>query len=227
MSQKVTLVPFFPLITLPNCQWKKRLRFALRHKGQGTAVVLLMHNAFSHVFLKGGRHAEGHIAEPTFELVVPHPAVGLHVPRQLAALRTGVRTQLTPVWFLAGVTSPVHRQVAAVLEDFSTILAGVVSSPPNQVLPCIRVKYGIKPTLLGESLDGAGFHGGHLHAHGERWQGNVFEARPSRTKAASTPASHGGGPALQGVGGLSTTANARHPESREQVLLLSCKDGRR
>ena len=108
-ARDTTLVSFFPLITLANCQWKKCLWLTLRHKGQGTAVVLLMHNAFSHVFLKGGRHAEGHIAEPTFELVVPHPAVGLHVPRQLAALRTGVRAQLTPVRLFASVTSPVHR----------------------------------------------------------------------------------------------------------------------
>ena len=133
-----------------------------------------MHNAFSHVFLKGGRHAEGHVAKPTFELVVPHPPVGLHVPRKFAALRTGVRTQLTSVWFLARVTSSVHRQVAAVLEDFSTILAGVVPPPPNQVLPCIRVEDGIEPTLLGESLDGAGFHGRHLHPHWKRRQGMSF-----------------------------------------------------
>ena len=107
--------------------------------------------------------------------------MGLHVPRQLAALRAGVRTQLTPVRLLARVAPPVHSQVAAVLEDFSTILAGVVSPSPDQVLPGVRVEDGIESALLGESLDGAGFHGGHLHPHGERWQGNVFEARSSWT----------------------------------------------
>ena len=97
-----------------------------------------MHNAFSHVFLKGGRHAERHLAKPTLELVVPHPPVGLHVPRKLAALRTGVRTQLTPVWFLARVTSPVHRQVAAVLENFSAELATVVSSVAQEVFASLE-----------------------------------------------------------------------------------------
>ena len=186
--------------------------------------MLLMHNAFSHVFLKSGRDAEGHVAKPTLELVVPHPPVGLHVPRQLAALRTGIRTQLTPVWFLAGVTSPVHRQVAAVLEDFSTVLAGVVSSSPNQVLPCIRVKDGIEPALLGESLDGTGFHGGHLHPHWKRWQGNVFQAGSSLTQAAPPSSPHGWGTSLLvGVRCLSTS-NARHPKACKQVLLLSCED---
>jgi len=185
--------------------------------------VLLMHNAFSHVFLKGGRNAERHVAKPTFELVVPHPPVRLHVPRQLAALRTGVRTQLTPVWFLAGVTPPVHRQVAAVLENFSTILAGVVPSSPNQVLPCIRVKDGIETALLGKSLDGTGFHGGHLHPHWKRGQGNVFQAGSSLAQAASTSSSHCWGTSLVGVRCLSTS-NARHPKACEQVLLLSCED---
>ena len=222
-ARDTTLVSFFPLITLPDCQWKKCLWLALRHQGQGTAVVLLMHNAFSHVFLKGGRHAERHLAKPTLELVVPHPPVGLHVPRKLAALRTGVRTQLTPVWFLAGVTSPVHRQVAAVLENFSTILAGVVSSAPNQVLPGIRVKDGIEPTLLGESLDGTGFHGGHLHPHGKRRQGNVFQAGSPLPQAAPSSPSHGWRSSLVGIGRLSTS-DARHPEACKQVLLLSRKD---
>ena len=138
-ARDTTLVSFFPLITLPDCQWKKCLWLALRHQGQGTAVVLLMHNAFSHVFLKGGRHAERHLAKPTLELVVPHPPVGLHVPRKLAALRTGVRTQLTPVWFLARVTSPVHRQVAAVLENFSTKLATVIPTVAQQLLSSLQM----------------------------------------------------------------------------------------
>lgn len=189
--------------------------------------MLLMHNAFSHVFLKSGRHAERHVAKPTFELIVPHPSVGLHVPRKLAALRTGVRTQLTSVWFLARVTSPVHRQVAAVLENFSAILAGVVSSAPNQVLPCIGVEDGIKPTLLGESLDGTGFHGRHLHPHWKRWQGDVFQAGSSLAQAAPSSPSNGWRTSLVRVWCLSTS-NARHPKACKQVLLLSCKDrGRR
>jgi hypothetical protein len=42
-----------------------------------------MHNALSHVLLEGARHTEGHLAKPTFELVVAHAAVGLHVPGEL------------------------------------------------------------------------------------------------------------------------------------------------
>ena len=148
------LVSFFRLITLCNCEGKKWLwHFALGHQGQGTAAVLLVHNALPHVLLQGGGDAEGHVAEPALELVVPHPSVGLHVPGQFAA----------------------------VLEHLSTELARVVAAPADQVLPCVRVKDSVEAALLGESLDGAGFHGGHLHAHGERWQGNVFEARPSWT----------------------------------------------
>ena len=76
------LVSFFRLITLCNCEGKKWLwHLALGHQGQGTAAVLLVHNALPHVLLQGGGDAEGHVAEPALELVVPHPAVGLHVPR--------------------------------------------------------------------------------------------------------------------------------------------------
>jgi len=176
------LVSFFRLITLCNCEGKKWLwHFALGHQGQGTAAVLLVHDALPHVLLQGGGDAEGHVAEPALELVVPHPAVGLHVPRQFAALSTRVGTELAPVRLLPRVTSPVHGQVAAVLEHFPAELARVVAAPADQVLPCVRVKDSVEAALLGEGLDGAGFHGGHLHAHGERWQGNVFEARSSRT----------------------------------------------
>ena len=101
--------------------------------------MLLMHDAFSHVFLKGGRHAERHVAKPAFELIVPHPPVRLHVPRKFAALCTGVRTQLTPVWFLACVTSPVHRQVAAVLEDFSAKLTTVIPPVAQQLLARLEI----------------------------------------------------------------------------------------
>ena len=141
MTPNFFLVSFFRLITLCNCEGKKWLwHLALGHQGQGTAAVLLVHNALPHVLLQGGGDAEGHVAEPALELVVPHPSVGLHVPRQLAALRTGVRTQLTSVRLLAGVAPPVHSQVAAVLEDFSAKLAGVVTAPRDELLPGLRVK---------------------------------------------------------------------------------------
>ena len=44
------------------------------------------------------------------------------------------------VGFLPGVRPPVDRQVGAVLEDFSTELAGVVTAPGDQLLPGLRVK---------------------------------------------------------------------------------------
>ena len=132
-----SLVSFFSalVITLPDCHRKKCLRLALGHQGQGAAaVVLLMHDALPHVLLKGGRHAEGHVAKPTFELVVPHPAVGLHVPGELAALGTGVGAELALVRFLSSVRSPVHRQVGAVLENLPAVLAGVLTTTSNQFL---------------------------------------------------------------------------------------------
>ena len=129
------LVSFFRLITLCNHEGKKWLwHFALGHQGQGTAAVLLVHDALPHVLLQGGGDAEGHVAEPALELVVPHPAVGLHVPRQLAALSTRVRTELAPVRLLPRVTSSVHGQVAAVLEDFSAKLATVIPPVAQQLL---------------------------------------------------------------------------------------------
>ena len=194
-----SLVSFFSalVITLPDCHRKKCLRLALGHQGQGAAaVVLLMNDALPHVLLKGGRHAEGHVAKPTFELVVPHPAVGLHVPRQLAALGARVRAKLSLVRLLAGVAPPVHSQVAAVLEDFSTILAGVIPPSPDQVLPGVRVEDGIESALLGESLDGAGLHGGHLHPNWKRGQGNVLQAGSSLAQPAPSSSSHGRGSSL-------------------------------
>ena len=186
-----SLVSFFSalVITLPDCHRKKCLRLALGHQGQGAAaVVLLMHDALPHVLLKGGRHAEGHVTKPTFELVVPHPPVGLHVPRQLAALRTGVRTQLTSVWFLARVTSPVHRQVAAVLENLSAVLARVVAAPADQVLTNIRVKDSVKSALLSQSPDSTWLHGGHLHAVGQGGHDHLLHRASSNAARASEEA---------------------------------------
>ena len=183
------LVSFFRLITLCNCEGKKRLwHFALGHQGQGTAAVLLVHDALPHVLLQGGGDAEGHVAEPALELVVPHPAVGLHVPRQLAALSTRVRTELALVRFLPRVTSSVHGQVAAVLEHFPAELARVVAAPANQVLANIRVKDSVKSALLSQSPDSTWLHGGHLHAVGQGGHDHLLHRASSNSARASEEA---------------------------------------
>ena len=51
--------------------------------------------------------------------------MGLHVPCQLAALRARVRAKLTLVWLHARVALLVQRQVAAVLEKFSSKISGL------------------------------------------------------------------------------------------------------
>ena len=93
-----------------------------------------MNNAFPHVFLQSAGHTEGHLTEPALESVVPHPAVGLHVPGELAALGTGVGAELTLVRFLSSVRPPVDRQVGAVLENLPAVLAGVLTTTSNQFL---------------------------------------------------------------------------------------------
>ena len=166
------LVSFFRLITLCNCEGKKWLwHFALGHQGQGTAAVLLVHDALPHVLLQGGGDAEGHVAEPALELVVPHPAVGLHVPRQFAALSTRVGTELALVRFLSRVRPPVHRQVGTVLENLPAVLAGVLTTTSDEIFSGFWIKYGIQSSFLGEGPDGAGFHGrdGHTGGQGRKW----------------------------------------------------------
>ena len=183
------LVSFFRLITLCNCEGKKWLwHFALGHQGQGTAAVLLVHDALPHVLLQGGGDAEGHVAEPALELVVPHPAVGLHVPRQFAALSTRVGTELAPVRLLPRVTSSVHGQVAAVLENLSTELARVVAAPADQVLANIRVKDSVKSALLSQSPDSTWLHGGHLHAVGQGGHDHLLHRASSNGAGASKEA---------------------------------------
>ena len=87
------------------------------------------------MFLQRARHTEGHLTEPTFERVVAGPAVGLHVPGELAGLGAGVGAELALVRLLPGVGPPVHRQVGAVLEHLAAVLAGVLPTPPYQFLP--------------------------------------------------------------------------------------------
>ena len=105
----------------------------LAQQGQ-RAGALLRHQALPHVLLQGARNAEWHLAKPALEGVVAGPAVGLHVPGELAALGTGVGTQLTLVRFLSSVGPPVHRQVGTVLENLPTVLASVLTTTSNQFL---------------------------------------------------------------------------------------------
>ena len=68
------------------------------------------------MLLEGGGDGKGHTAEPALEDVLSHSAVGLHVPRQLAALRAGVVTHPAAVGLLASVGPLVDSQVGAILD---------------------------------------------------------------------------------------------------------------
>ena len=94
------------------------------------------------MLLQSAGDGEGHITEGTTEPVHAGLAMGLHVPRQLAALGARVRAKLTLVRLLAGVAPLVHRQVAAVLENFSAKLATVIPTVAQQLfsgLQCANV----------------------------------------------------------------------------------------
>ena len=111
----------------------------LAQQGQ-RAGALLRHQALPHVLLQGARNAERHLAKPALEGVVAGPAVGLHVPGELAGLGAGVGAELALVRLLPGVGAPVHRQVGAVLEHFATKLAGVVPAPGYQLFSRLGIK---------------------------------------------------------------------------------------
>ena len=117
-----------------------------------------MNNAFPHVFLQSAGHTEGHLTEPALESVVPHPAVGLHVPGELAGLGAGVGAELALVGLLPGVGPSVHRQVGAVLEHLAAVLAGVLSAAPNKIFTSLRIKDRIQATFLSQSSDSGGLH---------------------------------------------------------------------
>ena len=92
------------------------------------------------MLLQGAGDGEGHITEGAAKPVHAGLAVGLHVPRQLAALRARVRAKLTLVRLLPRVAPFVHGQVAAVLEHFPAELTGVVPAPGDELLPGLGVK---------------------------------------------------------------------------------------
>ena len=92
------------------------------------------------MLLKGCMLAEGHSTKVALEHLLPGAlAVGLHVSGQLAALSARVRAKLTLVRLLAGVAPLVHRQVAAVLENFSTKLATVIPTVAQQLLSSLQM----------------------------------------------------------------------------------------
>ncbi len=123
------------------------------------------------MLLQSGRHNERHITVAALEYILPRLPVGLHVARQLAALGTGVRAQLTLVRLLPRMGSPVHGEVAAVLEHLAAVLARVVLSPSDQLLARLGIKEGIDPALLDENLHRAGLHlAGQLKPTGQQRQ---------------------------------------------------------
>ena len=94
---------------------------------------LIVGRALAHVFLQGAGDGEGHITEGAAKPVHAGLAVGLHVPGQLAALSARIRAEFALVRLLARVAPLVHRQVAAVLENFSTELATVIPTVAQQL----------------------------------------------------------------------------------------------
>ncbi len=123
------------------------------------------------MLLQRGRHNERHITVAALEYILARLPVGLHVSRQLAALGTGVRAKLTLVRLLSRMGSPVHGEVAAVLEHLAAVLARIVLSPPDQLLARLGIKEGIDPALLDQDLDGAGLHlAGQLKPAGQQRQ---------------------------------------------------------
>ena len=91
------------------------------------------------MLLKSAGDGEGHITEGTTEPVHARLAMGLHVPGQLAALGARVGAKLALVRLLAGVAPLVHRQVTAVLENFSTKLTTVIPTVAQQLLPSLQM----------------------------------------------------------------------------------------
>ena len=92
------------------------------------------------MLLQSAGDGEGHITEGTSEPVHAGLAVGLHVPRQLAALCARVRAKLTLVRLFPRVAPLVHRQVAAVLENFSAKLATVIPTVAQQLLSSLEIR---------------------------------------------------------------------------------------
>jgi len=96
------------------------------------------------------------------------PAMGFHVARQLAALGTGVRAQFTLVRLLPRMGSPVHGEVAAVLEHLAAVLTGIIPASADDLFSQFRIKYGIKPSLLGQGPNCAGLNLRQCQSMGKR-----------------------------------------------------------
>jgi len=154
--------------------WRRKTRF------------LPPDHALSHVLLKSRRHAERHLAETTLENVFAHSAVGFHVPRQLAALRAAVSAHLTLVRLFSCVTSPVHCQVGAILEDLAAELASIVAASRDQIFSRLRVENCIKPSLLCQRLDSTWFDGGEGAKTSKSAQAQFPKARPSPSSEAAS-----------------------------------------
>ena len=138
--------------------------------------------------------------------------MGLHVPGELAALGTGVGTQLTLVRLLSRVRSPVDCQVGTVLENLPTVLASVLTTTSNQLLTGGRVKYSVQSAFLGQSFDCTRLHRGQLDPRRKGRQRNVLQGRP--------PSSPSSSPAPEVDRARHAVLDSRHPETSEEVLLL-------
>merc|ERR1711899_144508 len=117
-------------------------------------ILFLQGSTFPHVLLQSCMLAEWHSTEVALEnLLADALPVGLHVPRQLAALSARVRAKLTFVRLFSRVTSSVNSQVAPVLENLSANLARVVPPVGDPLPPVLRVEEGLDLTLLHDRLD--------------------------------------------------------------------------
>ena len=111
------------------------------------------------MFLQGGVLTKRHSTKAAFETASLFAPMSFHVPGQFTALCTGVGTQLTLVWLLSCVTSPVYGQVAAVLEDLATKFTGAGFG--HDLLAEVRVEEGPYLALLHDGPYSTRFH---------RWQ---------------------------------------------------------
>lgn len=89
-------------------------------------TVAIIH-AFSHVLLERAWNRKRHAAELASVDIFPHASVRAHVPCELARLSAGVVAHAAFVRLLPGVASPMNCQIAAVLEDLTTIFALVIA----------------------------------------------------------------------------------------------------
>lgn len=82
--------------------------------------------------------------------------MGLHVPFQLAGLRTGMVTKMTFVWPLSRVAASMHNQIALELENLTAELTGLGFPRGLALTLCVRGTGGTVSPLRHRWLRGIG-----------------------------------------------------------------------